>query len=364
MSTLSKFPEQAHSPKKRYVHFDVLRGIAIFLVVVAHIVNHRMYTEPAVSTFNLWLTPIRMPMFLLLAGFCSASAPKLSFKAMVDYWSGKAIRFLIPLFFIPILYTVLLVGKDWDINDWIYILYHEYWFTKTIFLIFGIFYVYRLLMTYLFQKSKAKNILEFLSALVLLGVIFVVSKTNNFLTVFFNFGHIEWLFKYFLLGYLLARSEKIRNIYSSHLTAAISLIVVLLLTWYKYTVGEQFFLMEEILTICFLSFVYTTALNLATEKGKISKILSFIGREASPIYLTHFFFLFAIPKALCESIVSIDSLLLSLGLEITVTSICAGVIIGLSLLVITFIKANPILAMCFYGVKPQNWDCFFRINKH
>jgi fucose 4-O-acetylase-like acetyltransferase len=59
--------------KQRGKENDVMRGIAIILVILGHAIivyPINLYEMPWCNTLFTWLSSVHMPLFFLLAGFC------------------------------------------------------------------------------------------------------------------------------------------------------------------------------------------------------------------------------------------------------------------------------------------------------
>ncbi len=128
--------------KQRYLQFDLLKGVAILLVILGHIFYH-CGTSPYLKTI-LWnlLVSVHMPLFIFISGYFSAKALDLSSAGVLKYWQNKALRLLLPLLFLPTLMHWITRGFGLHLPLEEYL--GRYWFTYVLFELFFIFYVFRL----------------------------------------------------------------------------------------------------------------------------------------------------------------------------------------------------------------------------
>ena len=80
--------------KKYYPEIDILKGIAIFLVVLGHAITVypvNLHNVKATSLIFEWVESVHMPLFFLVSGF--------TFSYHEGYWKKKAKRILVPYLF-------------------------------------------------------------------------------------------------------------------------------------------------------------------------------------------------------------------------------------------------------------------------
>lgn len=140
--------------KQKVAHIESLRGIAILLVVIGHVIGS---TPAGVMKIDypsfwrylyIWIDYIQLPLFTGIAGWAYAIKPAINseFKTFVY---KKAIRLLIPMATVGTLYFItqyLTPGTNMkgNLSDiWkIYIFpYTIYWYLPSLFLIFIIMYI-------------------------------------------------------------------------------------------------------------------------------------------------------------------------------------------------------------------------------
>lgn len=132
---------------KHYKSIDILRGIAITLVILGHAIivfPINLHDVPWCSFVFTWLSAVHMPLFFAISGFCYHTIEKPDYK---NYINKKIKRLLIPYFFIGFIEIIVkqifasFVNSAQGLGDSIssMILGGGYWFLYTLFIIFLIF---------------------------------------------------------------------------------------------------------------------------------------------------------------------------------------------------------------------------------
>ncbi len=288
--------------KERYLHFDILKGIAILLVVLGHIfwfsgVPNR-YTQSIL--WNL-LVSVHMPIFIFISGYFSVKALDLSKNGVFKYWKDKSIRLLLPLLFCPVI-------MDWVISGFSLRLpfmtqyYGRYWFTLVLFKLFVIFYAFRLgfyLIGSLLKKVKilggGGELAYYLSSIILLSLLLKIPTHFGVKVPVIIMHNVNWLYKYLVLGYLFASYPIIQKFFKDERVIAICFIgfISLLSTEFIVFNSSHPFTKGLLAPQSILGIItfYAISRNLAEKNNKVSKGLAYLGKESLPIYLTHYFFL-------------------------------------------------------------------------
>lgn len=80
--------------EQRDLRFDILKGIAVLLVITGHVMQTVMPAYSETFVFNtIW--SLQIPLFMILSGYFSISRKKLSFLQRII---NKSIRYLLPAF--------------------------------------------------------------------------------------------------------------------------------------------------------------------------------------------------------------------------------------------------------------------------
>lgn len=185
--------------KKHYAEIDVLKGIAIVMVILGHAVIRypiNLHEVEWTKAIYDWVETMHMPLFFLVSGFCYSY--KGNYRAFIN---KKIWRILIPYAIFNLIDCVprallgIFVNRPRTIGESIksMLLYGgEYWFLYVLMIIFMVFPLI---------EKKAKN--KF--GLILLVVVSCVLKFIPNLPDCFLVWRIAYHFFYFVVGYVLKR---------------------------------------------------------------------------------------------------------------------------------------------------------------
>lgn len=214
----------------RLQYIDAIKGFAILLIVIGHVFLFGIGQVEGVSLFRISST-IQIPIFVFFSGYFTTRPPKLTWQGVMEYWQAKVVRLLLPMLFIPLLFHLLVNHGQiaLPLRAW----QGEYWFTISLFLLFGILYFVRIITSYLSKLLCDKHqdfvemILLLLSVLVIEFVVVPRLATLGGAIIGSRVSNIHWLYKYFVLGHIVARSEKLQSWIKSHIGGAIAFVVFL-----------------------------------------------------------------------------------------------------------------------------------------
>lgn len=143
--------------QQRAIEFDVLKGIAILLVVIGHV--YRTSLQGAYSALEDIIYTVHMPLFVLVSGYFTQRPPTWTRYGVYSYWKGKVLRLLLPLLFIAELHSIIISG---EVGLPLQSMVGAYWFTYALFLIFGVFFfaqgVLHLLLSSVQKKEQTQNL--------------------------------------------------------------------------------------------------------------------------------------------------------------------------------------------------------------
>lgn len=338
-----------NKPKPHYPQLDIMRGIAIILVVMGHVLI--LGAEYGRTLIINILTSMHVPAFIFVSGFLSAQSSNIGFR----FWVKKIIQLLIPLLFVPPLYLLATDGT-WEalfFNE-----YHAgYWFTYALFLLFLPYTLFCTLASKIKSRVGNKNnsITSFIIDTVIAGpslmlvlLVEYLLRGNEQITGLLSLSLLSWLYPYLLLGYFVARYEFLHNLYTNKYIVAIALSVAIstiALDFNGYPILRG--IPRAMASVCVL---YNICIYLSRQNFKFNHIAKQIGMDSLGIYLWHYFFLFAFPMK--EWV-----LYLSLGgkssfvWELTLTTISATLVLSLTYCIVTILKFNPITRRLLLGSK-------------
>ncbi len=343
--------------KQRYVHFDLLKGVAILLVILGHtfyLTNPETYTKSVL--WNL-LVSVHMPLFIFISGYFSAKALDLSAGGVLKYWQNKASKLLLPLLFLPTLMHWITRGFVLELPLEEYL--GRYWFTLVLFELFAVFYLFRLIFEGIKKfvpklGSGAGEIIYFLLSIIALSILpHLLPLAGIEFPIKLQFPRVTWLYKYLVMGYLIARNSWLERLIRDERFGAFTILSYagLLYMEYVWYAWDAPFARGIPITVFGLLSFYYVACQFSERASKGRDLIAYFGRESLPIYLTHYFFLPFLPwlsNFLTNTItnktqiISWEFWLGALGVVMTLVP---------TLIVIRIVKTNRYVSHLLYGEK-------------
>lgn len=332
--------------KTHYPQLDLMRGIAIILVVMGHVLI--LGVEYGHTLIVNILASMHVPAFILVSGFLSAQS---STPNTLFYWK-KVIQLLLPLVFIPPLY-ILVSHKGWDtlfFNE-----YHAgYWFTYVLFLLFIPYGLFRVLASWISNKTNKLTyslIFEALLAILSLSIILVAEhllQDSKQLSGLCSLPLLSWLYPYLLLGHFIARYEALHRLYTNKyivLLALVTAVGTIALDFNGFPILRG--IPRTMSSVCVLYNFCIYLSSLPLNRG--IRVLKQISSDSLGIYLWHYFFLFSFPMT--EWVKYLSNGNGTFVWELILTISASAVVISLTYFVITLLKTNTITRRLFLGSK-------------
>lgn len=289
--------------EQRAIQFDVLKGIAILLVVLGHIYRTSLHCRYSAVEDIIYI--VHMPLFVLVSGYFTQRMPSWTKHGIYSYWKGKILRLLLLLLFIAELHSIISSG---EVGLPLQSMVGAYWFTYALFLIFGVFYFVQAGLSLLFIPLKKKQYNQciydrlytiglLLSIIIIEALITYLYTLNSRLCNGLVLYKVAHLYKYLILGHLIGRYPAFNKMLQSEGAGAIGFMgfsVLYTVKSFGYTFPQQ----ETLLALLGLTFIYsavqqsTAATHIELKrKKKITPVLSYLGQVSLPIYFIHYFFL-------------------------------------------------------------------------
>lgn len=343
----------------RLLSLDAIKGGAILLVLWGHIYRFAEYDTSTLyySYVVQYLEAVHMPFFMLIAGFFATKALDLTRQGILHYWRDKLVRLVLP----AVLWHLMLMTWIWGIPSLGGILGKEYWFTLTLFIYFGVFYVQRLLIDGMLNLIPRRGRLWTEAGLHLLLTVGLVYLSESS-----SFEGLQWLryfssvstafpclYPYFVLGYLMKRLSLLDYLQTQCSGVVSFVLLILSLGVFRHQELEVPYLSYglfhsyRLMALASFAFLVYGMTALTDRGGWISKGLVFLGQWSLPIYLTHYFFLphvYGI-RAYLQLIPPTGRLML----ELAVYSLGTLMTLLPTLAVIWLLKRNPYLDYALYG---------------
>lgn len=339
------------SAVSRLTHIDLLKGFAILLVVMGHTmwISIGKYTPPLFEV----LATIHMPLFVTLSGFFATKPLNISMGGVVSYWISRLCRLILPLLILPALFQYIRYG---ELNLPLVSIISEYWFTYALFLVFIVFYSFRLL-ALLCRDYCEERLFLWLEPLLALLSIFTLRACIDFADDFVpNLGKVYWLYKYFLIGYFVGKHKELQAMLVSELAGCVSGLLLLISIVLHFYLGLEFqygvsplVSVANLMAVSAFAFAFYVAYRLSGEPPtKLKDVFVYLGKQSLGIYLVHYFFLFDM-SWLRPYFDAIASSHLRLGADVLVSLGLSLLVLVPTLLVVSWIQTNRYLAFLLLG---------------
>lgn len=353
--------------KERLRWFDMLKGIAIFMVVMGHVL---MLCVRGIDAAPLakFIGNIHMPVFFFISGWLAyrMSPDGTGFRSPA--MKPKALRLLVPMVLASTawIYIMPATGLECPFDStfeglWTNRYKNGYWFT---FVLFQIFVIYRLLCPLLRRTNSKGQFLILGAAWAAIVAVFYLlpSKLVEILSL-----SLLWEFSAsFFIGVIAAKhADAFNRLTDRGWVCALALVTiagclrVLCWTWEFSWINEAIVimlrtLMQIAIAILGVGLVRPWALRAfasdAATAAPWARMWEFLGKRSLSIYLLHYWFLF--PLGILRPV------LVGLNLAITplmvVSAVVGAAIISVTLLADYVISYCGPLATWLTGSEPRN----------
>lgn len=326
---------------ERYLHIDILKGVAIILVVMGHLfVPSADYID---STLNQIIYSFHMPLFFFLSGFVfpvsviAKFGKETAIKAVVK----KILSLILPFLSFALFYCVM---KDKS-PEYLFLqdeTHCGYWFTLVLFEIFSISYFIQLILKHLgCEMGGGIDALVNFCIIVLFLAIAKMKFVPEFISDAISTDKVFKFYMFYQLGKFVQLNKCVRSVFENQYMVFACFIAYCLVFHYKgyQLVGVNVWCL--ILPIVAIVVLYSVALRYG-ELLSYKNILPTLGAKSLDIYFIHLLFL----KPMSSDIVNgfgVPYLQFPILLLITLA------FIGLSLLISLLINSNDVLSFVLLG---------------
>ena len=263
----------------RYDFVDEMKGIAIFFVVMGHVIFFSM-NNPQKNFCLEWISSFHMPLFIFISGFLVREIP--SFKKLLN----KTKKFMLPFLLWGVLWA-LYIGSDvkglaYETSK------YGYWY----FVVLTLFYwtLFPLCINTFDTKWKELLYFVFIQAIFLIGKI-QVEPSNDLL----SFIHCFNLFPFFVFGYFVRKyyvTTIQKWIGNSSAGGGIFVMLFVVLT-ILLIIFNGFPFSNYIMGISGILFFLTLCIR-DEMNGVLRRLLKRIGKHTLSIYALHYFIVWQI----------------------------------------------------------------------
>lgn len=340
--------------QQRVEYIDNLRGFAMFLVVLGHVIawTFGWYGNPsffsaeaaAVPATTLWWDVIyafHMPLLFWISGYLMGNPDKhIAVKVLPNYLWRKAYTLLIPFFTAGLLFHVI-TGEPIT----------KYWFLRTLFIFILLALPCQMNISILQKKG---------SDIAYLAIVYLLIITGNhyfrgtLADKIFDLPYLM-LFPSFAFGFLCRRYAALEKLINHNITFTVSLVIFIFCTyvnhlsdlsgWHLYGLG---YLYPYCGIICaYYMFKYPLG-------GAKMKFLNYLGLHSLEVYILHFYFVISLPqlgKWIIRYMQQGDAFNMVSGstIELVVCSVIAVVVCLFTAIAIRILRTSDIISWFLFG---------------
>lgn len=336
--------------KTRMDFIDSIKGFAIFLVVMGHVIAWQFENFYHVSDSGeklplfwwLFIYSFHMPLFMFVSGYLFPRSFT-EWNSIKNYIFRKTYTLAIPFIVASFLGNVIMGGAD-------------YWFLKTLYLIIIINLIGEIISSK-FRYTAVVDVIYYMAVFVILRLIVRFLPENIIQVV--DFDHINsFIYLPFCIGTFCKKYEYARRVLENKHTFTVAIITYSLLLYGNINGFNDrlFWLIPWI--ACPLSGIICCwqLFKFQFRNGWIVKCLQYLGRHSLEIYIIHFFFAIKMPIVgdVVMQMVNTDkpkiistALIYQLMHSITISVI----ICVLCIVVFKVLKYSSILSVVIFGRK-------------
>ena len=330
--------------KERVIYIDQLKGVAMLLVVMGHVLGFDFFSwETLQGTFlNNLITSIQMPLFFFLSGLVVKKqeiTPPL--WQIIGYQFRRAWSLLVPMVVVGIVYVT---WRGFSVTDFFFHpMKYGYWYLLTL---FEFYVIYMLFFEIVRFKKAYMDVGLFLLSFVLFKLLMHLPISNNVIDML-QLNQLVQYWPFFFLGFFLNQRNYMTYLFTKNLIYTLSLLVYIsLFAWnYYYGIGNLVLYIYQLAGVLVLSFLFW---KMKERKAKVLQHLAYIGRNTLDIYIFHYFFIHAAYMK-CIGIYLVDYP--NIILELMLTGGYALIITYASIGVGMIIRSSNFLSMVLFNKK-------------
>lgn len=340
--------------KGRNQYVDILRGIAMLLVVLGHTMTGSTKDSENSVLFNI-VWSLQMPLFILISGYVSRySRSLITASTFLNYVKRRTISYILPWTVWSFVIRGFIFKQKSFLNvKWL--LWHMdsgYWFLITIWTISIIFGVSLFFSEKIFKNEKLKQLSVCVFYFMGMGVLILIGKFMgmNFFAIKLTLYYMPFYFVGYLYGQYYDKLSSLKNfklIYDVVVTVCFAIWIYAVFNFNLYSMADTGYkiILRAGISVAgcvsvsgllkgFLNVPYTSKIMWGIER---------IGTNSMAIYLVHYLLLNLI------KLQDVPQFMMPMG-KITIL-LNFMVTASLSLIITEILLKNRIMSIFFYGKK-------------
>lgn len=323
----------------RIYELDYIRGIAMLMVVMGHVLLFSLKIEHTALIGIIGIC--EMPLFFVVSGYLTHKEREENFKRMLSRLLIRSRTLLVPLVVWSIVRNICDGTVSYSLSD---IYRGEYWF----FLALWWCDVLNMFSAYLSKKFRLGMLGDallygFVYAVILLGRI-----KNIDLGGVLPVQSVQYYFPFFVMGLLMRKYQFLNGMVLNKYSYAVGMLL-LIIGWYFSFIES--FVIWFVAALGAVVVVWMACREINSDL-KVARILSIVGMNTLPIYAIHYLFIGVLPNTLHEMVYISNGFFF----QLVVSFVYAVFAIILCLLVDRILSLNPITRMLFWGEsKKREW---------
>lgn len=323
----------------RIYELDYIRGIAMLMVVMGHVLLFSLKIEHTALIGIIGIC--EMPLFFVVSGYLTHKEREENFKRMLSRLLIRSRTLLVPLVVWSIVRNICDGTVSCSLSD---IYRGGYWF----FLALWWCDVLNMFSAYLSKKFRLGMLGDallygFVYAVILLGRI-----KNIDLGGVLPVQSVQYYFPFFVMGLLMRKYQFLNGMVLNKYSYAVGMLL-LIIGWYFSFIES--FVIWFVAALGAVVVVWMACREINSDL-KVARILSIVGMNTLPIYAIHYLFIGVLPNTLHEMVYISNGFFF----QLVVSFVYAVFAIILCLLVDRILSLNPITRMLFWGEsKKREW---------
>ncbi len=336
--------------KDRLIYIDRLKGFAIFLVVMGHVIQNNVANGTQNALFQI-IYSFHMPLFFFLSGYIADKTTKINtINTFLKFIKNKSISLLLPMLIWPLIHKYCFTNDvDFSFDTVFSLIINEIkspglWFLKMLFEVFICYSLFYIISNWL--RFKNKIITDSSIIILILGILISLSfilNDNSFITFSLNFS-------FFMFGVLVSKYDFFKKILENKLILSFSLILFILLVGH-YNFSEQDLIKMKLLKLVIsilASIVFYSLSKMLIFNSKTDSYICLFGKKSLIIYVTHFAFFSILPKI---NLLPHDA---SFILVFLITTPISVFLILFCIMIGKIVALLPFTNLLFYGIRSKD----------